>query len=104
MMMTLAFRAAARVEAQIAVTARNDEPDIAVSQAVFAAPTQPAPPAFLRTVSGMSSMIELGRIVQPVEMFLASEDVAVINANALENAVAVQKSVIIDGNFCIFLS
>jgi hypothetical protein len=43
------------------------------------------------------------RVEEPVDVLLEPEDAALVEADALEDAVAVQESVIEDGDLCVCL-
>src|SRR3974390_3164745 len=87
------FFATARIQPEIANTARHDEADVAVAQ-------------FVRADSGDGSLHHfraghrdfqqngLGGTKQPVNVLLELEHTSVIGADAFENAVAVKQAVV----------
>ena len=93
MMMTDGLLAAVRVQAQRADAARHDQPDVAVANAVPAAGLDDRRHD-LRVGHRDLQQDRLGRIEQPVNVLLQLEHPAVVGANALEDAVAVQQPVV----------
>ena len=86
-----------RVDAEIARTARDDEADVAVADLV--------PTAGLDDdVADLGVRLRdleadrLGGVEQPVDVAFELEDAAVVGADALEDAVAVEQAVVEDAD------
>ena len=86
-----------RVQAQVALAARDHQPDVAVAQVVLAARLQHRL-AHRVALQRDGQQNRLGRVVKPVEVLLQEEDAPVVKADALKHAVAVKQAVIEHGN------
>jgi len=96
------FRATSRIEAEIAGTAGYDETDVTVAQSV---PANRLDKRLLHLFIGEGNF-ERDRfrgIIEPVQVLLALEDVAVVDADSLEYAVSIQEAVVIHRDLRILL-
>jgi hypothetical protein len=98
MMMTDGFFATARIQAERADAARDNEADVAVAQFVGANRLDCGLHQFgVRQRNFQQN--RLGGIKQPVNVFLQFEHAAIVGADALEHAVAVKQTVVEHGHF-----
>ena len=89
--------ALARVDAEIAGAARHDQADVAVADPVPAARLDDDV-ADVGVGVGNLEPDRLGRIEQAIDVAFELEDAAVVGADALEHAVAVEQAVVEDAD------
>ena len=95
--------AAVGIETERSRAACDNEANVTVANLVLAAGFNDRPHHLLMSQRDIEQQ-RFGGVKEPIDVLLQLEDAAVIGANALEDAIAVQQAVIENGNFRIALA